>query len=80
MHYLDLIKKNVYLFFVVVFQSLVAEINGWDYVTKSFYLAGSLKRGAIALLNELDKESRKDYNSLIRVLHTRYGSAEVRII
>lgn len=34
------------------------------------------KGGARALLNELDKESRKDYNSLIRVLHTRYGSAE----
>jgi hypothetical protein len=47
-----------------------AEINGWDYVTKSLYLAGSLKRGGRALLNELDKESRKDYNSLIRVLHT----------
>jgi hypothetical protein len=30
----------------------LAEINGWDYVPKSFYLAGSLKRGAIALLNE----------------------------
>jgi hypothetical protein len=54
----------------------LAEINGWDYVTKSLYLAGNLKGGAIALLNELDKESRKDYNSLIRVLHTRYGSAE----
>lgn len=55
---------------------ILAEINGWDYVTKSLYLAGSLKGGARALLNELDKESRKDYNSLIRVLHTRYGSAE----
>ena len=55
---------------------ILAEINGWDYVTKSLYLAESLKGGARALLNELDKESRKDYNSLIRVLHTRYGSAE----
>jgi hypothetical protein len=53
---------------------ILAEINGWDYVTKSLYLAGSLKGGARALLNE--QESRKDYNSLIRVLHTRYGSAE----
>ena len=55
---------------------ILEEINGWDYVTKSLYLAGSLKGGGRALLNELDKESRKDYNSLIRVLHTRYGSAE----
>jgi hypothetical protein len=55
---------------------ILAEINGWDYVTKSLYLAGNLKGGARALLNKLDKESRKDYNSLIRVLHTRYGSAE----
>ena len=34
------------------------------------------KGWARALLNELDKDSRKDYNSLIRVLHTRYGSAD----
>ena len=55
---------------------ILAEINGWDYETKSLYLAGSLKGGARALLNELDKESRKDYDSLVKVLNTRYGSAE----
>ena len=55
---------------------ILAEINGWNYETKSLYLAGSLKGGARALLNELDKESRKDYDSLVKVLNTRYGSAE----
>ncbi|VDI74065.1 Hypothetical predicted protein [Mytilus galloprovincialis] len=55
---------------------ILAEINGWNYATKSLYLAGSLKGGARALLNELDKESRKDYNSLVKVLDNRYGSAE----
>lgn len=55
---------------------ILAEINGWDYTTKSLYLAGSLKGGARALLNELDKETRKDYDSLVMVLNKRYGSAE----
>lgn len=55
---------------------ILAEINNWDYETKSLYLAGSLKGGARALLNELDKESRKDYDKLVMVLNTRYGSAE----
>ncbi|CAC5382459.1 unnamed protein product [Mytilus coruscus] len=55
---------------------ILAEINGWNYATKSLYLAGSLKGGARALLNELDKESRKDYDSLVKVLDNRYGSAE----
>ncbi|CAC5386872.1 unnamed protein product [Mytilus coruscus] len=55
---------------------ILAEINGWNYATKSLYLAGSLKGGAKALLNELDKESRKDYDSLVKVLDNRYGSAE----
>ncbi|CAC5414111.1 unnamed protein product [Mytilus coruscus] len=36
---------------------ILAEINGWNYATKSLYLACSLKGGARALLNELDKES-----------------------
>ena len=55
---------------------ILAEINGWDYPTKSLYLAGSLKGGARALLNELDKASRRDFNKLVAVLSGRYGSAE----
>ena len=55
---------------------ILAEISGWNYTTKSLYLAGSLKGGARALLNELDMETRKDYDSLVMVLNKRYGSAE----
>jgi hypothetical protein len=40
------------------------------------YLAGSLKGGARALLNELDRGQRRDYDSLVKVLNNRYGSAE----
>ncbi|CAC5373010.1 unnamed protein product [Mytilus coruscus] len=57
---------------------ILADINGWNYATKSLYLAGSLKGGARALLNELDKESRKDYNSLVKVLDNRYD-ADLRL-
>lgn len=55
---------------------ILAEINNWDYITKSLYLAGSLKGGARALLNELNKDQRRDYDSLVKVLNNRYGSAE----
>jgi hypothetical protein len=39
-------------------------MNNWDYITNSLYLAGSLKGGARALLNELDRDQRRDYDSL----------------
>lgn len=55
---------------------ILAEINNWDYITKSLYLAGSLKGGARALLNELNRDQRRDYDSLVKVLNNRYGSAE----
>jgi hypothetical protein len=55
---------------------ILAEINNCEYIAKSLYLAGSLKGGARALLNELDRDQRKDYDSLVRVLNNRYGSAE----
>lgn len=55
---------------------ILAEINVWDYPTKSLYLAGSLKGGARALLNELDKEAQRDYDQLVSALNKRYGSAE----
>jgi hypothetical protein len=51
-------------------------MNNWDYITNSLYLAGSLKGGARALLNELDRDQRRDYDSLVKVLNNRYGSAE----
>jgi hypothetical protein len=55
---------------------MLADINNWDYITKSLYLADSLKGGARTLLNELDRDHRRDYDSLVMVLHNRYGSAE----
>jgi hypothetical protein len=55
---------------------ILADINNWDYITKSLYLAGSLKGGARTLLNELDRDQRRDYDSLVMVLNTKYGSAE----
>jgi hypothetical protein len=36
----------------------------------------SLKGGARALLNELDRGQRRDYDSLVKVLNNRYGSAD----
>jgi hypothetical protein len=55
---------------------MLADINNWDYITKSLYLAGSLKGGARALLNELDRDQRRNYDSLVKVLYNIYGSAE----
>ena len=55
---------------------ILANINNCDYITKSLYLAGSLKGEAITLLNELDRDQRRDYDSLVMVLNTKYGSAE----
>ncbi|KAK3096138.1 hypothetical protein FSP39_008332 [Pinctada imbricata] len=52
---------------------IVSEINGWDYETKSLYLASSLTGGARALLSELDDRQRRDYESLVEVLKTRFG-------
>ena len=53
---------------------IVAELNDWDYQTKSLYLASNLTGGARALLNELDCRKRRDYDCLIEALKTRFGS------
>jgi hypothetical protein len=53
---------------------ILAEINGWGYNSKSLYLAGSLKGGARALLSELNHAQQRDYDALVRVLSSRYGS------
>jgi hypothetical protein len=52
---------------------ILAEINNWGYITKSLYLAGSLKGGARALLNELDRGQRRDYDSLVKVLNNSFS-------
>jgi hypothetical protein len=53
---------------------ILAEIKGWDYASKSLYLAGSLKWGARALLSELNHAQQREYDALVRVLSSRYGS------
>lgn len=53
---------------------ILAELNSWNYVTKSLYLAGSLKGDARTLLTELSLMERKDYQSLVKVLNLRFGS------
>jgi CRISPR/Cas system CSM-associated protein Csm3 (group 7 of RAMP superfamily) len=37
-------------------------------------LASSLKGAARAILNELDGDKRRDYDSLVHALHNRFGS------
>ena len=53
---------------------ITSEINGWDYKSKSLYLANCLTGVARALLNELTAEQRRDYQSLVQKLTERYGS------
>lgn len=54
--------------------NILAEINGWNYHMKSLYLAGSLTGSARALLNDMNIESRRDFNSLLVALNNRFGS------
>lgn len=55
---------------------IISDINGWDYKTKSLHLAGSLKGSARSILSELNETERRDYNTIVRSLNTRYGSVE----
>ena len=53
---------------------ILADLNCWNYETKSFYLAGSLKGDARTLLTELSSLQRRDYDSLVQILTLRFGS------
>ncbi|MES9881467.1 MAG: hypothetical protein ABW185_11355, partial [Sedimenticola sp.] len=53
---------------------ITSEINGWSYEAKSLYLAHSLTGGARSVLNELSPWERRDFNSLVNKLKSRYGS------
>lgn len=55
---------------------ILCDLHGWDYRTKSLYLASSLTGGARALLSELNGDQRRDFNSLVKILNRRYGSVE----
>ena len=50
-----------------------AVINGWDYRAKSLYLAKILVGEARSLLNELSDTQRRDYQSLVQNLTSRFG-------
>ena len=53
---------------------ITCEINAWKYKEKSLYLANCLTGEARSLLNELDPEGRRDYDTLIEKLKNRFGS------
>lgn len=53
---------------------LTCEINNWDYMEKSLYLANSLTGEARSILSELDFGARRDYKALVEKLTLRYGS------
>lgn len=61
--------------FLAHFEFLVT-LHGWDYGTKSLFLASNLAGGVRALLTELDKTQRMDYKSLVDILNRRFGFVE----
>lgn len=54
--------------------NIVSELNGWNYNTKSLFLASSLKGACLSLLNDLDQRQCRDYESLVQALQNRYGT------
>jgi hypothetical protein len=52
----------------------MAELNGWNYNTTSLALASSLSERARSILAELDDNKCRDFNNLVKVLRSRYGS------
>ena len=55
---------------------IISELNKWDYHTKSLQLAGALAGPAVGILGELTPSDRRDFNTLVKALNTRFGSAE----
>lgn len=55
---------------------ILVDLHGWDYCTKSLYLASSLTGNARAVLGELSEIQIRDFDSLVKVLSMRYGSVE----
>jgi hypothetical protein len=53
---------------------ILSEVNGWNYNIKSLCLASSLKGAVQTILNELDGDKRRDYDSRVHALHNRFGS------
>lgn len=57
---------------------ILVDLHGWDYCTKSLYLASSLTGSARAVLGELSEIQIRDFDSLVKVLSMRYGSRKIR--
>ena len=57
--------------FAVQFE-VIAELNGWDYKTKSMQLAASLRGDARTVLGDLEAVKRHDYISLESALKARF--------
>ena len=55
---------------------IVAELNNWDYRTKSLQLAGHLAKDACGMLGELSSGQRRDYSTLVAALRRRFGAVE----
>ena len=55
---------------------IISEMNNWDYHTKSLQLASALAVSAVGILGELTSTDRRNFNTLVKILHTRFGSAE----
>ena len=53
---------------------VVSELNGWSYREKSLYLASCLTGDARSLFSELDHDGKRDYNTLVEKLASRFGS------
>ena len=53
---------------------LIADLNGWDDVTKATHLAVSLAGAARAVLGDLPEGERKDYESLNKAVRARFGT------
>ena len=62
---------------------ITSEINGWNYRSKSLYLANSLTGAATALLNELNADQRRGYQSCPKTdgkVRVREQSRDVSIL
>ena len=55
---------------------IIADLNQWDYSTKSLQFASALTGQAVGILGELTPTNRRDFDSLVKALNTRFGCVE----
>lgn len=54
---------------------ITAQLNGWSDELKAAYLATSLTGSALNILGNLPPDRRRDYQTLVAALESRFGSA-----